>query len=134
MKITKEIIADLLPLYEANECSADSRALIDEYLRDNPGEAVQIRRLMNVGVPAAMPSAALDEAQSFREARRRIRRRSWILGLAIFFSLAPFSFVIGVGKSWWMLRDAPQSAIAYVLMAVVAWIFLAIDRSRSRSL
>ena len=70
MNVTKEIINDLIPLYAANECSADTRALVDEYLQRNPQQAEELRRIMATSVPQAVPSAkSLDEVRSFREAR-----------------------------------------------------------------
>ena len=135
MNVTKEIINDLIPLYVANECSADTRALVDEYLQRNPQQAEELRRVMGTSVPQGVPSAkSLDEVRSFREARRRLRRRSWLMAFAIFFSLAPFSFVWTSGRVWWLLRDAPASAVVYAALGVVFWVIYAVDRSRSRSL
>ena len=135
MNVTKEIINDLIPLYVANECSADTRALVDEYLQRNPQQAEELRRVMGTSVPQGVPSAkSLDEVRSFREARRRLRRRTWLMALAIFFSLAPFSFVWTSGRVWWLLRDAPASAVVYAALGVVFWVVYAVDRSRSRSL
>ena len=135
MNITKNVINDLFPLYAANECSPDTRALVDEYLKSNPQQAQELKRVMNtpmLGTP--LPAASLDEARSLRETRRRLRRRSWVLGFAIFFSLAPFSFFAGSNQTWWMLRDAPKSALAYGAVAILGWIVYAIQRSRSRAL
>ena len=135
MNVTKEIINDLIPLYVANECSADTRALVDEYLQRNSQQAEELRRFMATSVPAAVPSAkCLDEVRSFREARRRLRRRSWLMAFAIFFSLAPFSFVWTGGRVWWLLRDAPASAAVYAALGVVFWVIYAVDRNRSRIL
>ena len=135
MNVTKEIINDLIPLYVANECSADTRALVEEYLQRNPQQGEELRRIMATSVPAAMPSSrSLDEVRSFREARRRLRRRSWLMALAIFFSLAPFSFFATGERTWWLLRDAPASAVVYAALAVVFWIIYAVERSRSCSL
>jgi hypothetical protein len=135
MNVTKDIINDLIPLYAANECSADTRALVDEYLQRNPQQAEELRRVMGTSVPQGVPSAkSLDEVRSFREARRRLRRRSWLMAFAIFFSLAPFSFVWTSGRVWWLLRDAPASAVVYAALGVVFWVIYAVDRSRSRSL
>lgn len=135
MNVTKEIINDLIPLYAANECSADTRALVEDYLRGNPQQAEELRRVMAASVPqAAPPAKALDEVRSFREARRRLRRRSWLMGLAIFFSLAPFSFVWTGGRVWWLMREAPASAGAYAALGVVFWVIFAVERRRSRSL
>ena len=135
MNVTKEIINDLIPLYAANECSADTRALVEEYLQRNPPQAEELRRVMETSVPEAGPSAKnLDEVRSFREARRRLRRRSWLMAFAIFFSLAPFSFVWTNGRVWWLMRHAPASAVVYASLGVVFWISYAVERSRSRSL
>ena len=135
MNVTKEIINDLIPLYVANECSGDTRALVDEYLQRNPQQAEQLRRVMGTSIPHAVPSAkSLDEVRSFREARRRLRQRSWLMAFAIFFSLAPFSFVWTSGRVWWLLREAPASAVVYAVLGVVFWVIYAVERSRSRSL
>ena len=135
MNVTKDIINDLIPLYAANECSADTRALVEEYLQRNPRQAEELRRIMNTPVPGAGPAPQdLGEAQAFREARRRLRRRSWLMALALFFSLVPLSFIFTDTISWWMLRDAPKSAVIYFAIGVVLWVIYAVERRRSRSL
>jgi hypothetical protein len=134
MNITKDVIHDLFPLYAANECSPDSRSLVEEYLKSNPQQARELQRVMNTPVPGApLPTPRLDETRSLLETRRRLRRRSWLLGFAIFFSLAPFSFFWSSDKTWWMLRDAPKSAFAYGVIGILAWVAYAIERRRSRS-
>ena len=90
---------------------------------------------MSAPLPGAVPSAnGLDEARSLREARRQVRRRSWLMAFAIFFSLAPFSFVAADGRTWWLLRDAPGSALVYAILGVAFWILYAVQRKRSNSL
>ena len=135
MNITKDIINDLIPLYAANECSADTRALVEEYLQQNPQQAGDLRRIMNTSVASAEPPGrVLDEVRAFREARRRLRRRTWWMALAIFFSLAPLSFFSDGGKTWWMLRDATGSAVVYATLGVVFWSIYAVERSHNKSL
>ena len=91
--------------------------------------------MMETSVPEAAPSReSLDEVRSFREARRRLRRRSWVMAFAIFFSLAPFFFVWKSGRVWWLMREAPASAVVYAALGVVFWLVYAVERSRSRSL
>jgi hypothetical protein len=134
MNVTKDIINDLIPLYVANECSADTRVLVEDYMRQNPKQAEQLRQIMGAPIPGAVPPAkSLDEARAFRETRRRLRRRSWLMAIAIFFSLAPFSFFAGGGRTWWMLRDATGSAVVYAAIGLVFWILYALDRRRSQS-
>ncbi|MGA2280513.1 MAG: hypothetical protein ABSG80_09450 [Verrucomicrobiota bacterium] len=134
MNITKNIINDLIPLYFANECSADTRALVEEYLQQNPEQAALLRRIASTPVSGAVPPAKnLDEAQAFHQTRRHLRRRSWLMAFAIFFSLAPFSFFVSDnGRSWWFLRDQPRGALVYAAVGVVFWILYAVERSRSR--
>jgi hypothetical protein len=135
MKVTKDIIDDLIPLYAANECSGDTRALVEEYMLQNPRQAGELRQIMSTPLPGAVPSAkSLDETRCFREARRRLRRRTWLMALAIFFSLAPLSFFYTDGKLWWFLRDAPVSALIYAALGVLFWILYLVDRRRSQSL
>jgi anti-sigma factor RsiW len=135
MNVTKDIINDLIPLYVANECSADTRTLVAEYLQQHPEEAVELQRFINTAVPDAVPLAKnLDEVRAFREARRRLRLRSSVMALAIFFSLVPMSSFVDDRRSWWMLRDAPGTALIYAVIGVVFWIIYAVDRSRSKSL
>ncbi|SPE51479.1 hypothetical protein SBV1_1330019 [Verrucomicrobia bacterium] len=134
MNVTRDIINDLIPLYVANECSADTRALVQEYLQKNPQLADELRRIISTPVPGAVPSGnGPDEVRAFREARRRLRRRSWLMAFAIFFSLAPLSFFSGGGQTWWMLRDSAGSALVYATLGLVFWIIYAMDRRRSRS-
>ena len=135
MKVTRDIINDLIPLYFAKECSADTRALVEEYLQENPRQAEEIRRVMAMPLPRGVaPTKLPDETRAFREARRRLRQRALLMGLAIFFSLAPLSISNFDGRVWWCLRDAPGTALIYASIAVVFWSLYGISRKRSRSL
>jgi hypothetical protein len=66
--------------------------------------------------------------------RRLVRRRSWLLGFAIFFSLTPFSFLHTGGKTYCLFLESPVTAFIYGALAVVTWIVYAVMRSRSNSL
>jgi hypothetical protein len=122
MNVTKEIITDLFPLYVANECSKDSRALVEQYLQDNPHQAEELRRVMNTPLPGGTtPLAGSEEVRSLREARRRVRRQSFVLGLAVFFSLLPFSFLATSERVYWLFRESPSTAIIYGLLGIACW-------------
>jgi hypothetical protein len=122
MNVTKEVITDLFPLYVANECSKDSQALVEQYLRSNPGQAEELKRIMSTPLPGgATQLAGSEEVRSLREARRRVRRQSLILGLAIFFSLLPFSFLATSERIYWLFRESPSSALIYGALAIVCW-------------
>ena len=135
MNVTKDVINDLYPLYVEQECSADTRALVEEYLQRNPTHAEELRQVLRAPLPGAVPPARdLEEVQSLREARRRVRRRSWLMGLAIFFSLAPFSFLHTGGKTYWLLLESPVAALIYGALGVACWIGFAAMRGSSGSL
>jgi ferric-dicitrate binding protein FerR (iron transport regulator) len=135
MNVTKDVINDLFPLYLEKECSADTRALVEEYLERNPQHAEELRRVMSAPLPGTAPPAKdLDEVRSLRAARRLVRRRSWLLGLAIFFSLAPFSVYHTGERTYWLFLETPRTALIYGALAVVCWSTYAVMRNRSQSL
>lgn len=134
MNVTKDVINDLYPLYAEKECSADTRALVEEYLKRNPQHAEKLRRLMSAPLPRAVPPARdLAEMQALREARRRLRRRSWLLGLALFFSLTPLSVLHTGGKTYWLFLESPVTASIAGALAAVCWIAYAVMGRRSNS-
>jgi ferric-dicitrate binding protein FerR (iron transport regulator) len=135
MNITKNVIADLFPLYLEQECSPETRALVEEYCQRNPQDALELRRIASIALPGGSPPAKdLDETRSLREARRLVRRRSWVLGFAIFFSLAPFSVLHTGERTYWLLREAPGTAVIYGVLALACWTAWTVMRIRSRSL
>jgi ferric-dicitrate binding protein FerR (iron transport regulator) len=135
MNITKGVIADLFPLYLEKECSPDTRALVEEYLQRNPQDAQELHHIANTSLPGGAPPAKdLDETRSLREARRIMHRRSWLLGFAIFFSFAPFSILHTGERTYWLLQEAPETALVYGVLALVCWMTWALMRNRAQSL
>lgn len=135
MHITKSVIQDLFPLYAANECSDDTRRLVEAFLQQHPQEAKEWREALELPLPrSAVPKPTTDETQAFARTKQALRARSWCLGVAIFFSLAPFSFYKGEKESVFMIRDAPQAALAYAAVGVVFWLFYFMMRRRTSGL
>jgi hypothetical protein len=124
MKVTRDVINDLLPLYHAGEASADSRALVEAFLKQDP-ELEKLARAARSPMSALETGdpAAPGEKEMLVRVRRILRRRSILMGVALFCSLAPFS-VAGndEGVRWFMLRDLPVVAGAFVVAALLAWI------------
>ena len=117
MQVTRDIVIDLLPLYQSGEASKDTRAAIEEFLRKDPSLAQIVAQDAGPLVP---PTAASElERRTITETRAAIRRRSWILAGAIWFTLLPFAFR-GGQVTFFMLRDQPESAF-FLLIAVVLW-------------
>jgi len=129
MKITRDVITDLLPAYFAGEASPDTRALIDDFLRGDPDFArtveAQKSELVSRGdLPGAGTDLSPDhEVRTLGLTRAMIKRRSRLLGLALMFTAFPLSFAFENGRLTFMLvRDAPTLAAACWLTAVIFWV------------
>jgi hypothetical protein len=136
MNITKNIINDLLPLYCSEECSNDTKLLVEEYLQKNPELKQQAKQfsqnLFLNHIPQNLNKE--DEMKSLVKTQRILKSRSYIMGLAIFFSLAPFSFFYIHGKFYSVITDSPVSALIYSSIGICFWITYFIIKRRTNSL
>ena len=91
MKITRNVILDLLPLYVANEVSADTRALIEEYLETDLELANVAKQLATMEKPGDIPAPLTqdDKMKAYRKARRII-----IISTVIFAGMISFILFI----------------------------------------
>lgn len=71
-EITQQVILDLLPIYLANEASADTRALVEHYLEANPELAKLIKetKMTELVQDIPIPLTEKDKLEAFKEARR----------------------------------------------------------------
>ena len=99
MKITRDVILDLLPLYIANELSEDTRSLVDEYLETDPEIAKIALKTVVPGLMSEVPVPLTKEnkMESYLEARKVTNQRIIILAAAltmiiVFITLAVFFF------------------------------------------
>jgi anti-sigma factor RsiW len=140
MDVSRNVIIDLLPLYLADEASAETRALVERHLQTDPvlarlareqqssdGLRARLQKDEGPGLPADLETRTLDRTKS------QLRRRSWLMALAILCSLAPLSFFSGDGITWMMLRDAPRSSLCYWMAAAVLWTAFFLTNRRLRS-
>ncbi|MGI8437958.1 MAG: hypothetical protein ACR2NX_13830 [Chthoniobacterales bacterium] len=135
MNLTHDIIHDLIPLYAAHECSVDTRAVIEDYLRRHPEEAAGLRQAMTSPALASGPLPQnLDEMEALRRARRQVQFRSWMMAFAIVFSIVPLSFLhLNNGHTYWFFRESPISALIYGGIGIAIWISYFILRHRSKT-
>ena len=131
MTITRDVIIDLLPVYAAGEASADTRALVEQYLKTDASLSALLRSLQAVDRTSEAeddPSPAV-EREAINRTRAMIRRRGWTLGLAIVFTLVPFTFAwSGDGVTFFMLRDEPGSALFFVSALYLWWQYVRLGR------
>ena len=89
MEITRDVILDLLPLYLADEVSADTRALVEKYLETDPELAsiAEQSAAPELAVDIPIPLTTEDKMEAFREAQRLMFRRFVILAVLISFTI-----------------------------------------------
>ena len=125
MTITRDIIGDLLPAYLSGEASADTRALIEETAARDPDIARLVASAKDertdtmfthtVSLPPNL------ERDVVTRTRAVLRRRSWTLALALFFTGVPLVFAFHGGVvTFFMLRDEPGSRLFWV-SALYLW-------------
>jgi hypothetical protein len=135
MKITRNVITDLLPVYLSGEASPDTKALIDEFLRTDPefsGHVEEHKREFNAQhqLLSVYAGPSQDhELQTLLRTRSLMERQKWALGFALMLTAFPFSFVFSGGHLTFMIvRDQPMLALAAWVGAAVLWIQYLIAR------
>ena len=103
MKVTRDVIYDLLPAYFADEVSGDSRALIEEFLATDPelrrmAERFRARMHESVGLERSVGDIDREKAV-FGRAKARLKLRqaaiAWSFGAVVAFGLALLTGVRG---------------------------------------
>ena len=140
MNITRDVVADLLPAYLAGEASADTRALVEEFARQDAEFARLLaaqRSELALGAQALRePAAGLPpdhELRTLERTRRMAARLRWLMALALAFTAFPLSFVFQGGRLTFLLvRDVPVVALASWVTAATFWLLFLSTRRRLR--
>lgn len=127
MNVTRQVVTDLLPIYLAGEASSDTKALVEEFFRQDP-DFERIAR--SVAAPletlrAATPIAASPERKKrdLESVLWGLRRRTWLFGVGLFLTLSPLSFdftqghIVSLG-----FRHGPWHAAFDWSLAAVLWV------------
>ena len=126
MPLSRDVVSDLWVLYRSGEASADTVGLVEAFLKDDP-EFEQLIRRAEKEEPVAPTVGPAPEVmmRALNETRRRLRTQRVLMGLAIFFTLVPFSFVFSTerGLVWMFLRDtSPINSLVYLGVGATLWI------------
>jgi anti-sigma factor RsiW len=135
MMVSRDVVKDLLPVYLAGEASADTCRLVDEFLAGDAALADEVAaaRRAEFSLPTIPPPAQTAEKRALEATRQRLKHRTSTLVMAIFFTLAPFTFAFdGSGVTFVLWRDKPVIALAWSVTAAVLWIAHFWIRSRTR--
>ena len=137
MKVTREVITDLLPAYLSKEASADTRALVEEFFKQDPEFAALAKESKTEELLGKLPVNPLPEdheRETLIRTKNMLKWRTHWLTLAIVFTLMPLSAVFSSkGLTWLMLRDAPYAANIFLIFAVISWIQFFRTRRKLRS-
>jgi len=136
MNVTRKVITDLLPIYFSGEASVDTRALVENYFRQDP-DFERIARSAATPLEtlrAATPIAAGSkrEKHDLESVRWRLQWRRVLFVLSLFLTLIPLSFYSHGHIISPMVRDAPWEAALYWTLAALFW-FLYFARLRQRA-
>jgi len=117
-KIPQYVILDLLPLYLADEVSAETRNLIEEYLKTDPQlatlaeQAKQAPHLQDIPAPLKKE----NEMEALKKVKKMMVQHNLFLALAVILTIM-------VGISYIFLWDEPRGAQAPFVFGGMATIF-----------
>jgi hypothetical protein len=120
MNVTRDVINDLWPLYATGEASADTRMLVEAFLRQDPEFARLLQgrgeeRLLSRETPTLPPDR---EARALGRTKRLLHGWDWLMFLAILFSCFAFGRIVA-DTSW---DVSPGNFIVVASIAGVFWV------------
>jgi hypothetical protein len=81
MNVTREVVTDLLPIYFSDEASADTKALVEDYFRQDPDFERIARRastpLETLRAAAPITGSSEKEKRDLESVLWGLRRRTW---------------------------------------------------------
>ena len=136
MTVTRDVVKDLLPVYLAGEASPDTRALVEEFLKQDADLARRIRQQWAEGLAVAAPTALPPdlELRSLKRTRRLLGWQRWLFGFGIAFTSVGLSLKISFTDGrltdlHLLLRDYPQPIGICLGIGLACWaVYIAIRR------
>ena len=118
MKITRDVISDLWPLYQDGTTSADTNALIEEFLRQDPEFS------KNLSIENKSPHAVVPELTADKEATivNKIKSRARIVLISRVLAYMWTGFAFGRIVSDTSFDVSPRNFIITASIATVFWI------------
>ena len=132
MNVTRQVISDLWPLHVSGEASADTRALVDSFLRRRSGvradAAGEFGRHTRHGICARSPSGR-SSCRPWLGPRRRLWGYRSLLQLALVFTGVSFGRIVS-DTSW---DVSPRNFIISSSIAAAFWIAFLVSLFRMRA-
>jgi len=141
MNVTREVILDLLPVYLSGEASPATRALVEEYMKQDPELAQRIRLQWTENFAKVAPSALPPdlELRSLSRARKLLGLQRWLFAFGITFTALSLSNQTTF-EGWhlkefhFLLRDYPVEMGICVTLGVICWTVYFLIRRRLRTI
>jgi hypothetical protein len=84
LEVTRDVISDLWPVYRSGEAKAETRHLVDAFLREDASFASVLRASEGAGSGAGSLRLSPDaERRLLDEAGRRARGKLWLIAGAV---------------------------------------------------
>lgn len=117
MKVTRDVILDLLPLYLAGEASEDTRRLVEEHLEGDPRLAQLAQQAQETKLPddVPVPLTEDDEMKAFKKAKRLMIQHNLFLLLAVL-----FTFLFAMGLTF-IADERPVGPVVFLAVAAFFW-------------
>jgi hypothetical protein len=116
-RITRDVVTDLWPVYESGEASADTRALIEEFLASDPEFARTMRSGVS-GLDSAVDVRPDTETLALQRTRDLVRGNAWLRGVRLLALV-----LTGLTFARIMTDSRPASVfIPHAIVSIVAWI------------
>jgi hypothetical protein len=134
MKVTRDVISDLWPVYDSGEASADTKAMVEAFLAQDAAFAAALRAKLDIP-SMEVPMSPESETRALKRTRDLVKGRGWLRGIRLFALLmSGFAFGKIIEDTTW--TASPRGFIANAVMAVIAWIaYVALlERARRKSL
>ncbi len=127
MKVTRNVILDLIPLVQAGEASQDTQNLVEAYLETDPDFARQLHNGLQAEMPEEIPFARMqeEEMKTFKQVKMLFWRSAIYLALAVFFGLLTIAFSFGPQGARWLWADFPMGAVICSVLGVICGIAFA---------
>ena len=108
-EISCNIVIDLMPLYKEGICSDETRAFVEEHLRD----CADCRRLAgDIDMNTAVPDTAVpDEIETFKKVSRKMRSTRFMKAMAVVFCIAFAAFAC-LNIVWLAVKYLPYRSLA----------------------
>lgn len=123
MKISRDVIVDLLPLYLANEASEDTRALVEQFLVDDPALAklVEQSKQTQWHEEVPVPLNKEHEMNTFEKTKQLLFQQKLFLALAVATTLFFIAFRFDANGVEWLWANSPQLGGAIFIVAGLFW-------------